>query len=337
MTLDLSTRYLNLSLRNPFVVSASPLGSSLESLEKLERAGAAAVVLPSLFAEQIEHEEHELFRLHEYAGESTPESLSYFPELESYNVGPEPHLEHLEAVKKKLSIPVIASLNAANPGNWVRYAKLFELAGADALELNVYFVPTDPAMSGEEVERRYLDIIAEVTSQIHIPLALKIGPYFSSLPYFAAKAVAAGVRGLVLFNRYLDPELDLATLQMKPHLELSTPSELRLVLRWLAILRDQVQVSLAATSGIHTGYDAVKALLSGADVVMMASALLKHGPTHLPWMQQQLQDWMKARDYRSVSQMVGSASRERCDDPSALERANYMKALVTYTKPDTWG
>jgi dihydroorotate dehydrogenase (fumarate) len=337
MSIDLTTHYLKLSLRNPIVVSACPLGSSIDTLVALQDAGVAAVVLPSLFAEQIEHEEHEIFRLHEYAGNSSPESLSYFPELESYNTGPEPHLEHVEAVKKRLQIPVIASLNATSPGKWTRYARLFELAGADALELNIYFVPTNPESSAADVERRYLDIIAEVASEIRVPLALKIGPYFSSLPHFASQAIQHGASGLVLFNRYLDPDLDLGTLVAKPHLELSTPSELRLVLRWLAILRDQVDVSLAATSGVHTGHDVIKTLLAGANAVMMASALLKHGPQHVSLVLEQMQTWLDARDYASVSQMIGSASRQRSEDASAFERGNYMKALVSYTKRNTWG
>jgi dihydroorotate dehydrogenase (fumarate) len=334
MKVDLSTRYLSLPLRNPIVVSACPLGSSIDSLVSLEQAGAAAVVLPSLFAEQIEHEENEFFRLHEYVGDSSPESLSYFPELENYNPGPEPVLEYLESVKRRLGIPVMASLNATSPGKWVRYARLFELAGADALELNIYFVPTNPNTSASDVEKRYLDIIAQVACQIRIPFSLKIGPYFSSLPNFAAKAVEAGVSGLVLFNRYLDPELDLATLQVQPHLELSTPSELRLVLRWIAILRDQVPCSLAATSGVHSGHDAIKALLAGANIVMMASALLRHGPQHITQVLDQMREWLTERGYDSVQPMIGSTSRNRSQDASAFERGNYMRALVSYTKPD---
>jgi dihydroorotate dehydrogenase (fumarate) len=337
MTIDLTTRYLNLELRNPVVVSACPIGSSLDSLVAAEQFGAAAVVLPSLFAEQIEHEEHEIFRLHEYAGDSSPESLSYFPELETYNTGPEPHLEFLEQVKKQLRIPVIASLNASRPGNWVRYARLYELAGADAIELNIYFVPTNPATSGAEVENRYLDIVRQVAKEIRIPMALKLGPYFSSLPHFAQRAVEAGASGLVLFNRYLDPELDLATLRIKPHLELSHPSELRLVLRWLGILRDQLSCSLAATSGIHTGADAIKALLAGANVTMMASSLLRHGPQHVAVVLEQVRTWLTDQKYESVQQMIGSVSRDRSQDPSAFERANYMKALVSYSKKDSWG
>ena len=336
MSIDLSTEYLHLKLKNPLVVAACPLTGNLQSLHRLEAVGASAVVLQSLFAEQIDHEEYEIFRLHEYAGEANAESQGYFPELEDYNVGPEPHLEFLEAAKRELQIPIIASLNGTTAGKWIRYAKLFELAGADALELNIYFVPTDPDQSGTQVEDQYLEVIAAVAREVAIPFAVKIGPYFSSLPNFARRAIQAGACGLVLFNRYLDPELNLETLRVQPHLALSQPSELRLVLRWLGILRDQLQVSLAATSGIHSVDDVLKALMAGADVTMMASTLLQRGPEHLARILGDLEEWLIRRQYSSVRQLIGSVSRKRSADASAFERANYMKALVSYTKEGHW-
>jgi dihydroorotate dehydrogenase (fumarate) len=336
MSVDLKTHFLGLELINPLVVSACPLTGSIQTLKRLEASGASAVVLQSLFAEQIEHDEREMFRLYEYAGESSAESSGYFPELENYNTGAEPHLEFLEDVKRSIKVPVIASLNGTTPGKWVRFAKLFELAGADALELNIYFVPTDPSMSAIDVENQYIDIVSELAKQIQIPFAVKLGPYFTSLPHFAKRLVDAGASGLVLFNRYLDPEINLQSLRVQPHLALSTPSELRLVLRWLGILRDQLSCSLAATSGIHAAEDAIKALLAGANVTMMASALLRHGPEHMSKVLANLTLWLEEHEYQSVQQLVGSISRNRSADASSFERANYMKALVAFTSSDQW-
>lgn len=336
MSMNLTTHYLRRELRNPLVVAACPLTGSIESLKKLESAGAAACVLQSLFAEQIEHEEQQVYRLYEYAGDSSAESASYFPELEKYNLGPEPHLEFLEDVKRSIEVPVIASLNGTSPGKWVRFAKMFEMAGADALELNIYFVPTDPQLSANDVENRYIEIVAEVANQITIPFAVKLGPYFSALPHFAKRLIEAGASGLVLFNRYLDPELDLDTLRIKPHLTLSTPDELRLVLRWLGILRDQLKCSLAATSGIHSSEDVIKALLAGANVTMMSSALLRYGPDHLAKVLAGLEKWLIDHQYDSIEQLIGSVSRSRSADASAFERANYMKALVEFTRNGQW-
>jgi dihydroorotate dehydrogenase (fumarate) len=331
VTIDLTTFYLKQKLKNPLVVSACPLTGSIHSIQQLEEAGASAIVLQSMFAEQIEHEEHELFRLHSYAGDSSPESSSYFPELQNYNAGPEPYLEFLERAKHTVRIPIIGSLNGTAPGKWLRFARLYELAGADALELNIYFVPTNPTSSSLEIEKRYIDIVSEVAAHLSIPLAVKIGPYFSSIPHFAKQLVAAGAGGLVLFNRYLDPDIDLETLRVQPHLELSQPCELRLVLRWIGILRDQLNCSLAATSGIHSASEVIKALLAGANVTMMASALLKNGATHLISVLDGLMRWLEEHDYVSIQQLIGSLSRDRSTDASSFERGNYMKALVTYT------
>jgi dihydroorotate dehydrogenase (fumarate) len=331
MTIDLSTKYLKLVLKNPLVVSACPLTGTIESIQELADAGASAVVLQSLFAEQVEHEESEMFRLHSYAGDSSAETSSYFPELENYNSGAEPYLDFLEKAKHRIRIPIIGSLNGTSPGKWLRFARLYELAGADALELNIYFVPTNPMTNALDVEKRYVDIVSEIAAHLSIPLAVKIGPYFSSVPHFAKRLVEAGASGLVLFNRYLDPDIDLDTLRVQPHLELSQPCELRLVLRWLGILRDQLSCSLAATSGIHSTTEVLKALLAGANVTMMASALIKNGPKHLALILHELTQWLEDHQYSSVQQLIGSLSRDRSSDASTFERGNYMKALVAYS------
>lgn len=331
MSVELKTNYLGFELKNPLVASASPLTAKLESLTALEQAGASAVVLPSLFEEQIEHEEAELGRLYDFQADSTAESLSFFPPQEEYRVGPDSYLKLVEDAKKQLSIPVLGSLNGSSKGGWVRYAKLIEDAGADALELNVYFVPTDAGMNSEGVEAQYLELVRAVKDSISIPLAVKIGPYFSGLPQLAKELEEAGAGALVLFNRFLEPDIDLDALKFEPNLLLSTRDELRLSMRWIAILRDQVGLSLAATSGVHESEDVVKALLAGADCTAVASALLRQGPAHLAKMIDGLKAWLEEKEYESVEQLKGSMSRIRCSDPSELERANYMKALVSYT------
>jgi dihydroorotate dehydrogenase (fumarate) len=271
--------------------------------------------------------------LYEAHAESFAESLGYFPDMEDYRIGPDVYLEQIAEAKKSISIPVIGSLNGSSKGGWVRYAKMIQDAGADALELNIYFVPTDPGMSGREVEDRYVDLLAAVKESLSIPLAVKIGPYFSSLPAFAKRLDESGADGLTLFNRFLEPDVDLDELTFEPGLQLSTRHELRLPLRWIAILRDQVQASIAATSGVHFTEDAIKALLVGADVVMMASVLLQRGPEHLATMVSEMTNWLEEKEYESIEQLKGSMSRIRAADPSELERANYMKALVSYTDP----
>ncbi len=331
MSVDLSTHYLGLKLKNPLVASASPLTSKLDSLRRLQDAGAAAAVMHSLFEEQIVHEEIELDNLYEQHANSFAESLGYFPELDDYHTGPGDYLKTIEAAKRSLSIPIIGSLNGSSRGGWVRYAKLIEEAGADALELNIYFVPTDQQMSSADVEARYCELVSAVKESLKIPLAVKIGPFFSGLPHFAGQLAEAGAEGLVLFNRFLEPDIDLDELVFEPNLILSSRAELRLSLRWLAILRDQLSISLAATSGVHETEDVVKALLAGADITMMATVLLQRGAQHLTQMLQELQNWLEEREYESVEQLKGSMSRIRCSDPSQLERANYMKALVSYT------
>lgn len=332
--IDLSTNYLGLHLKNPFIASASPLTGSLESLLHLERAGASAIVLPSLFEEQIEHEREEFEKLNQFQADSAAESLNFFPDLERYNTGPEEYLQSIVEIKEDLNIPVIASLNGFSSGGWKYYSELMEQAGADALELNIYLVPTDPSVSAFDVERHYQDLVSSVRENLRIPLAVKIGPYFSSPAAFGQGLFESGASGLVLFNRFLSPDIDLESLEFTPALSLSQPEELRHVLRWIAILRDSCSGSLAATGGVHSGLDTIKALLVGADAVMIASTLLKHGIDHLQAMINELTGWMEENGYDSVEQLKGSMSLQNCSDPDSLKRANYMKALTSYSASD---
>lgn len=331
MSVELSTHWLGISLRNPLVAGASPLTGDLGTLMRLEEAGAAAVVLPSLFEEQIEHEEEQVARLREFGSESFAEALDYFPALEDYNTGPDHYLDLVRQAKERLQVPVIASLNGHTAGGWVRYARLIQDAGADGLELNAYFVPTDPDMSGAEVEQRYLDLVQAVREAVTIPLAVKIGPVFSSLPHMARRLEGAGAQGLVLFNRFLEPDIDLESLKVVPHLHFSHRTEAGLPLRWIAILREHLDITLAASTGVHDSDTAVKMVLAGADVVMLASVLLQRGPEYLSAMLQGLSEWLEENDYVSVEQARGSMSRRNCPDASAFERGNYMRALTSYT------
>ena len=336
MTVDLRTRYLGLELANPIVPSASTLSARIDNLQRLQEAGASAIVMQSLFEEQIEHDELQTHRVIETGAESFPEALSYVPEVEDYNTGPDEYLRHLEASKEELEIPVIGSLNGASAGGWVRYAKLIQDAGADALELNVYFVASDPDERGDRVEQRYLDLVQAVRSDISIPLAVKIGPYFSSVANMSRRLDDAGADGLVLFNRFLQPDIDLETLHVDPTLRLSTSDESRLPLRWIAILHGRVSCSLAATSGIWTAEDAVKLLLAGADVTMMASALFRHGPEHLTTVLDGVRTWLEEHEYSSVAQARGSASQANVADPVAYARSNYVQMLVNFSSPYDW-
>lgn len=333
---DLRTRYLGLELANPVVPSASTLSSRIDTLKRLQDAGAAAVVMQSLFEEQIEHEEIEIDRMLEAGAHSFPEAITYVPELEDYNIGPDAYLRHLEQTKEELEIPVIGSLNGASKGGWVRHAKLIRDAGADALELNIYYVAAHPNLTSAEVEQRYIDLVAAVRSSVEIPLAVKVGPFFSSMANMARRLVEAGADGLVLFNRFLQPDIDLETLGVDPTLHLSTSEELRLPLRWIAILRGRVDASLAATTGVHTWQDAMKLILAGADVTMMASALFKHGPEHVRTVVDGIRTWLDEHEYASVEQAKGSVSQAACPDPVAFERSNYMRALVSFTSPYDW-
>jgi dihydroorotate dehydrogenase (fumarate) len=331
--MDLSTRYLGLHLRSPLVASASPLTGELDSLRQLQDAGAGAVVLPSLFEEQVTHELVELDRLFHTGAGTQPEAAAYFPELDDYNAGPWSYLALADKAKHALDIPVIASLNGTTPGGWVRHATRLQEVGVDAIELNLYDIATDPRVDAVELEARYLDLIAAVRDAVRVPLAVKLSPYFTAMANMAVRIVRAGADGLVLFNRFYQPDLDLQGLAVRPRLELSTSAELRLPLRWVAILygRLPAPVSLAVTSGVHTGADALKALLAGADVAMLASALLRHGPGHLRVVEQQLLACMADHELPALTTVRGSLSQQSVPDPAAFERANYLRTLLSYT------
>ncbi len=331
MSADLRSRYLGLELRNPIVAAASPMTNSIERLKRLEDAGIAAVVLPSLFEEQIEHEEMATHDLMLSGAELSPEARGFFPEMQNYNTGPGNYLKLIGEAKKTLSVPVIPSLNGFTPGGWTRIARQLEEAGADAIELNIYFLATDPENSGSDVEKRYVDLVASVSSLVSIPVAVKVSPYFSAMANMAARLALAGASGLVLFNRFVQPDILLDELEVAPHLVLSPSDELRLALRWIAILRGRVRASLAATGGAHTPEDVLKLVLAGADCVMIASSLMRQGPAHVATLVTGVEKWMNAREYASVEQMKGSLSQQACPDPAAFERNNYMKALTTYT------
>jgi dihydroorotate dehydrogenase (fumarate) len=323
---DLRTRYLSLDLRSPLVASASPLTGTLDGLRRLEAAGVAAVVLPSLFEEQLTLEAQQVGRLLEGGAGSLSAALA----LDDYNAGPYGYLALLEKARATLEIPVIASLNGVTPGAWVEHAALLEEAGADALELNSYYVSSRPGLAGSEVEERYLELVRSVRQTIGIPLAVKLSPYFSSVANLARQLVEAGTDGLVLFNRFYQPDLDLDTLEVTPNLVLSTSEELRLPLRWIAILYRKVPTSLAASTGVHTAADAVKVIMAGADVAMMTSALLRHGPDHLKALEGGLQDWLEGRGMPTVGHLRGLRSQRSVRDPAAWERANYITMVSGY-------
>ena len=332
MTADLTTSWLGLELRNPLVASSSPLTGDLEALRRLEDAGIGAVVLPSLFEEQIEHESLEMQRLVEYgAGQFAEAFEGYFPELERYATTTDRYLELVAAAKEALEVPVVASLNGTTRGGWIRYAKRLEDAGADAVELNVFLVPTDPNASCVETERRYLDLVAAVAESVSVPVDVKLAPFFTNLAHTARALDEAGASGLTLFNRFYQPDIDLEELRVVPDLRLSHPDELRLPLRWTAILCGKVRADLAVTSGVWTAEDVIKALLVGANAVMMASALLRHGPGHVAQVLAGVSEWLDEHDYVSVSQLRGSMCFGAAPNPEAFVRANYMEMLVTYT------
>lgn len=328
---DLTTRYLGLELRTPIVASPSPLTGHLDTLKQLDVAGVGAVVLPSLFEEQLEHDSFAIDRMLTVGDEVSAEATSFFPDLEDYNTGPVRYLDLVEQAKAELSVPVIASLNGNTPGGWVHYARLLERAGADAIELNVYSVAADPAVTGGQVEEDIAELVREVRRAVDVPLAVKLPPYFSALANFARHLAVAGADGLVLFNRFYQPDLDLETLLPHPTLSLSTSAELRLPLRWIAILRHRVQVSLAATTGVHTAEDALKVLLAGADVAMTTSALLRNGPGHAAEVIHGIERWMVDHEYESITQLKGSAAQDTAPDPVAYERANYVQTLASWS------
>lgn len=329
---DLSTTYLGLHLKNPLVASASPLSKKLDRVRQLEDAGASAVVMYSLFEEQIMYEGQQLDHYLDRNAHSYAEALSYFPDMERYNLEPELYLEHLARLKRSVSIPVIGSLNGASSGRWIDYAHKIEQAGADALELNLYYLPTDPSLSAEELETNYANLVKEVRARVNIPLALKLSPFFTALPHVARRFTAAGASGLVLFNRFYQPDFNLETLEVTPHLMLSTSQELLLPLRWIAILYGRIEADFALSSGVHTAHDAIKALMAGASVVMMASELLEWGIKRLTRILLDLRSWMEEYKYESIAQMKGSMSQRAVAEPAAFERANYMKALNMFDR-----
>ncbi|HUF01192.1 MAG TPA: dihydroorotate dehydrogenase-like protein [Gaiellaceae bacterium] len=338
MTPDLATTYLGLHLRSPVLASSSPLTGDLDALLELEEHGIGAAVLPSLFEEQIEHEQMDLHDLLEHKTHSFAEAPTWFPELDDYNTGPEAYLEHLREAKAALGVPVFASLNGVSTGGWLAFARRCEEAGADALELNVYAVETGVGVSAAEVEERTLALVREVRRAVSIPLAVKVGPFYTAFAHMARRLSEAGADGLVLFNRFLQPDIDLESLAVSPTLELSTPAELRLPLRWTAILRGRVPISLAGTSGVHDWRGVAKLLLAGADAVSVASAVLERGPSAVSELLDGLRSWMVESEYTSVEQLKGSLSQGSSPDPDAFERGNYMLALVSYApQPESRG
>ena len=333
--MDLSTRYLGIRLKSPLVVGASPMADDLDTLRRLEDAGAAAVVLPSLFEEQITREQMASLHLESHC-ESTAEALSYFPAAAGPPLGPQQALERIRKARAALAVPVIASLNGTSEGGWLGYARQMEQAGADALELNVYALATDPLESGEEVERRTLALVRAVKAEVAIPVAIKLSPFYTSLAAFAHQLDAARVDGLVLFNRFYQPDLDVERLDVQRTLRLSDSAELPLRLRWLAILSGRVKASLAATGGVHSARDAVKAVMAGAHAVQLVSALLRRGPEYLRLVRDEMMGWMAEQGYDSLDQMRGALSLVHCPEPAAYERANYVQILQTWRAPAGW-
>ncbi|CAN1211520.1 dihydroorotate dehydrogenase-like protein [Tumidithrix helvetica PCC 7403] len=330
--MDLTTTYLGLNLRSPLVPSAAmPLSEDIDNIKRMEDAGAAAIVLHSLFEEQLAQERFELHHHLTYGTESFAESLTYFPEPEAFHVGPELYLEHIRKAKEAVNIPIIASLNGYTPGGWVEYAQLMQQAGADAIELNVYYVPTDPNVTGAEVEQNYINILRDVKAEVTIPVAIKLSPFFSNMANMAKRLDEAGADALVLFNRFYQPDIDIDNLEVYPHLVLSTPSATRLPMRWIAILYGRIQADLAATGGIQRGQDALKMLMAGAKVTQICSVLLRHGIEHIREIEQEIVNWMEEHEYVSIKQMQGSMSQINCPDESAFERAQYMKVIQSYT------
>jgi dihydroorotate dehydrogenase (fumarate) len=333
--MDLTTNYLGLKLRSPLVVSASPLSEDVDNIKRMEDAGAAAVVLYSLFEEQLRQDRLEMHQNLQQGTESFAESLTYFPEADEYKLGPEEYLKHIAAAKKATRLPIIASLNGSSVGGWTEYAKQIQQAGADALELNIYYIPTDMNLSGEVVEETYINILKAVKANVSIPVAVKLSPFFSNFANMAKRLDQAGANGLVLFNRFYQPDIELESLEVKPNILLSTPMAMRLPLRWIALLHGKLKASLAATSGIHRASDALKMLMVGADVTMLCSTVIRHGIPQIGMIERDMVDWLNEHEYESVSQLKGSLSQRNCPEPGAFERAQYMKALTGFAMPRT--
>lgn len=328
--MDITTTYLGLKLKSPIVSSAGPLSEKISNIREMEDAGAGAVVLYSIFEEQIEHEQLELHHHTSLHSESFAEATSYLPEPFEFKLGPDEYLNHIRKAKEAVDIPIIASLNGKSIGGWTDYAKKMEQAGADALELNIYLLPTDAKKSGSEIEKTYIEIVKAVKSTVKIPFAVKMHPFFSSTSYMAAELSKAGASGLVMFNRFYQPDIDLETLDVVPNVILSTPMAMRLPLRWIAMLYGKVNADLAATSGIYSAEDVLKMVMAGAKVTQMLSALLKFGIGHIADVTTNLKAWMEEKEYESIEQMRGSMSYMSVDDPAKFERANYMKVLNSY-------
>jgi dihydroorotate dehydrogenase (fumarate) len=328
--MNLSTTYMGLNLTSPLVPSSSPLCSELDNLKRMDDAGAGAIVLHSLFEEQIRHDTGELDFYLQQGTERFAESLSYFPHMDDYVLGPEEYLEYISKAKQAVGIPIIASLNGISAGGWISYARRMEEAGADALELNIYYLPADGKLAAQQVEAAYLLILQAVKMSVSIPVAVKLSPYFSSVANMMILLAGAGADGLVLFNRFLQPELNIETLEVDLTHNLSSSADSHVSTRWIAIIYGRIQASLAASYGIHSGADAVRAIMAGADVTMIASALLKNGIGHLVTMRKDIEEYMKRKDYASIEQMKGILSQQKVADPNAFERANYVKMLQSY-------
>ncbi|HFD40659.1 MAG TPA: dihydroorotate dehydrogenase-like protein [Anaerolineae bacterium] len=329
--MDLTTKYMGLTLRNPIVPSASPLSADLDTVKRMAEAGAGAITLHSLFEEQIEFEAEALEHFLEHGAEQFAEALSYFPQVHEYRREPDEYVEHIRRCKEAVDVPIIASLNGVSPGGWTGYAQKFEEAGADAVELNVYFIPTNDGLMSYDVEDLYVKLLKDVKRRVHIPVAMKLSPYFSAMPHVASMLDAEGADALVLFNRFYQPDLDIENLTVTPNLQLSTPVEMRLPMRWIAILYGRLDCSLALTSGIHSAEDVIKAVMVGADVANVCSVLLKKGPDYIQTLLAGVTTWMEEHEYESVAQMKGAMSHQSVAEPAAFERANYMKALNSYT------
>jgi dihydroorotate dehydrogenase (fumarate) len=328
--MDLTTTYLGLPLKNPLVASASPLSKKVDTVRRMEEAGIAAVVMHSLFEEQIIHESLELDHFLTQGTESFAEALTYLPDMGTYSLTPDRYLEHLSALKRAVKIPIIGSLNGVSKGGWTKYARKIQEAGADALELNLYYLATDPDLTSSDLEQAYIDLVAEVKNAIDIPLAVKLSPFSTSLPNLAKRLVVAGADGLVLFNRFYQPDFDLESLEIVHTLDLSTSSEMRLPLRWISILYGTLEADLALTSGVHTGIGVLKAMMAGAKIAMLASELLLHGVQRISSILTELENWMQEHEYQSIQQMQGSMSKTAVAEPAAFERANYMKVLNSW-------
>ncbi len=327
---DLNTSYLGMKLKNPLVASASPLCENIENIKQMEKSGIAAVVLHSLFEEQVILQEKELDYALTQGTESYAESLSYFPDVNDYHFSPDEYVEYISKVKKAVDIPIIGSLNGISNSGWIRYAKKIEEAGADALELNIYYLPTRVNISCQELEKIYLDLVRELRQNIKIPIALKLSPYFNSIVHLAEKLVREGANGLVLFNRFYQPDIDLMEMLVTPNLELSSSSELRLRLRWIGILYNKVKADLAVTGGVHTVEDILKSIMAGAQVTMMTSALLEKGIPYIGMLIKGTEEWLRRNNYQSISELKGLLSHQNVKETDAFERANYMKVLQSY-------